>query len=44
MADVTLKTLPELILLEPNAVGFDEITAFTVLRESNARTVLRAFI
>ena len=43
MADVTLKTLPELIPLEPNAVGFEEITAFTVLRESNARTVLRAF-
>jgi hypothetical protein len=43
MADVTLTTLPEVLPLEPNAVGFDEITGFTVLRESNARTVLRAF-
>lgn len=43
MDPVKLQTLPELIPLEANAVGFDEITAFTVLRESNGRTVIRAF-
>lgn len=43
MGDIILKSLAEVIPMEANAVGFDEITTFTTLRESNGRTVLRAF-
>ena len=43
MSSVTLSAATDPLGIEAGATDFSEITAFTVLRESNGRSLLRAF-